>query len=349
MHNSPSILVFHRLWGDGKAFVISGGMSGELKVTSGKTNLIEIRSKKRRLLEVTAWVAFYFVNALVNATSGIIENIRRGGPFEPWEPFVWEFSSCIFILILVPAVLAVDRRYPITADSWAQRVALHLPCSVIFSILHVGAMVGLRKMIYTLVGSSYEFGHLWLELLYEYRKDLMSYFTLLVVIYAYREILRLRYGEVQMARSAIVTAPQIVDGTTRVTEPELDSRMLVSKGGTYSFIDITDIDWIDAAGNYVELHVGEHTYMLRGTMKHFTDTLAPHGFVRIHRSTIVNRARIERVVPIDNGDQTLVLIDGQHFRASRRYRSQLQQGELQQGADAGNRICEYETEDKNEL
>ncbi len=78
------------------------------------------------------------------------------------------------------------------------------------------------------------------------------------------------------------------------------------------------IDWVQAAGNYVELRAGGRTIVHRSSIAAAERHLAGHGFVRIHRSTLVRRDRIARVRPVD-----VVLTDGTHLKIGKRFRSQL--------------------------
>ena len=79
------------------------------------------------------------------------------------------------------------------------------------------------------------------------------------------------------------------------------------------------IDWIRAAGNYVELHGGGRTLVERAALSSLESELAPHGFVRVHRSLLVRRDRIARLRPLD-----LVMADGTILKMGKRYRSRLQ-------------------------
>ena len=77
----------------------------------------------------------------------------------------------------------------------------------------------------------------------------------------------------------------------RLREPVRD-RLVVKSSGRVYFVRIADIDWCEAAGNYVSLHVGPQSHLTRETMSHLESQLDPHQFVRIHRSTIVNVDRV---------------------------------------------------------
>lgn len=85
-------------------------------------------------------------------------------------------------------------------------------------------------------------------------------------------------------------------------------------------VDSDDIDWIDAAGDYMCLHVKGVTHVMRSTLKALMSKLDPDNFKRIHRSTVVNLARIERVTSQDKGEYTLDLDCGERLKVSRNYR-----------------------------
>ncbi len=228
---------------------------------------------------------------LLLATTILLEDYRAGEELVVWRPFLTEYSSALVALMLIPGVLYIDRQFPIANRNWYWRFLLHLPLSILFSILHISGMFALRKLIYDLMGEDFSMDPLPWVFLYEYRKDLGTYIALLMAIYAYREILRLRLGEAQLVRK----------------EDTSNEKILVSKRGVYHFIEPEEIHWIESAGNYVELHVGGETYMLRSTMKEIEKRLGTRHFVRIHRSTLVNRREIKSIMVGPSGGRKLTL------------------------------------------
>jgi len=94
-------------------------------------------------------------------------------------------------------------------------------------------------------------------------------------------------------------------------------RLLVPNGAKDSFVNVSDIDWIEAADYYSCLHVGNRKLMLRETIKQLASTLDPSNFVRIHRSVIVNVARVNEIFREGRGEGAVTLIDGQRLRMSR--------------------------------
>ena len=100
-------------------------------------------------------------------------------------------------------------------------------------------------------------------------------------------------------------------------------RIVVRSAGRVVFVRTLDIDWIEAAGDYVNLHVGKKSWLLRETIGEMERRLEPTGFRRIHRSTIVNTERIGELHALDNGEYHLVLRDGTQLKLSRSHRHQL--------------------------
>src|SRR5262249_56545121 len=101
-------------------------------------------------------------------------------------------------------------------------------------------------------------------------------------------------------------------------------RLVVKSGGRIYFVRTADIDWCEAAGNYVSLHVGQHSHLVRETMNRLETQLDPDQFVRIHRSTIVSVDRIQELRSSFNGEHVVMLRDGSRLTLSRGYRDALQ-------------------------
>ena len=97
------------------------------------------------------------------------------------------------------------------------------------------------------------------------------------------------------------------------------SRFMVKERGTIRFVDAEDVQWVEAAGDYVVLHAGKDNLMLRDTMTDMEDKLDPDSFVRVHRSHIVNINFVREIKSYFHGDYILYLNDGTELKVSRRY------------------------------
>jgi len=100
-------------------------------------------------------------------------------------------------------------------------------------------------------------------------------------------------------------------------------RLPVPVGNRVIFVNLADIDWIQAADQYVMLHVGAKEYLLRESLQHLADRLPREQFARIHRSRLVNVSKVCEVTRLRKGDAEVILADGRRLRSSRRYRNEL--------------------------
>jgi two-component system LytT family response regulator len=110
----------------------------------------------------------------------------------------------------------------------------------------------------------------------------------------------------------------------RRDQPKTD-RLVVKSGGRLFFLRADEIDWIEAAGNYVRLHLGEESHLFRETMNRMEARLDGRRFVRIHRSRIVNTERVKELQPWFNGEHVVILQNGTRLTLSRGYREKLQE------------------------
>lgn len=111
---------------------------------------------------------------------------------------------------------------------------------------------------------------------------------------------------------------------------QFTERLVVRSGGRIVILRVAEIDWIEAASNYVRLHAADREYLLRETMTALEAKLDPGEFVRIHRSTIVRIDRIRELEPLFQGDYVVILENGTRLTSSRGYRERLQ--DLLQGS-----------------
>src|SRR5687768_6448400 len=114
----------------------------------------------RRVVEIGFWVVLCVMNAMGNTLTTLID-IRREGldsRFQDWEPAVWEWSSNMVLLALVPFLVWFTRRFPLHFDTWRRNLPWHVLGSLAWSVMHVAAMVAIRKLAYAVQGAHYDFG-----------------------------------------------------------------------------------------------------------------------------------------------------------------------------------------------
>ena len=125
-------------------------------------------------------------------------------------------------------------------------------------------------------------------------------------------------------RRATTLGRQLLDLLPDARRPPERDRLLVRSSGRIHFVRTADIDWCEAAGNYVRLHTGSQSHLMRDTMSHLESNLDPQQFVRIHRCSIVNVDRIQELQSSLNGEYFVVLRSGTRLTLSRGYRDALQ-------------------------
>ena len=101
-------------------------------------------------------------------------------------------------------------------------------------------------------------------------------------------------------------------------------RLVIRTAGRILFLNVAEIDWIEAADNYVRLHTGRESHLLRETMNSLEKKLDPEQFLRIHRSRIINIRRIKELQPLFRGEFDIMLQDGTRLESGRGYRDRVQ-------------------------
>ncbi|WP_447776841.1 LytTR family DNA-binding domain-containing protein [Variovorax boronicumulans] len=307
-----------------------------------RKNLYERYEPIRRYVEVGFWIVLMTVQAVISTVVALIDARSRAVPRANWEVITWEVSSHVALLALVPVLVAVERRLsPLARDHWVRFLAGHLLASVLLSLAHVTAMFGLRAAVYAAAGEPYDFAGAMGRWGYEYLKDVRVYASMVFGVWAYRLFMLRLQGEARVLdppEEGVGPVPEVLaepEGfepsvhelpAPAVPPPARPERFLVRKLRREFLIAATDIDWLQAEGNYVGLHVNGHDYLLRATLTDFLTQLDPATFVRVHRSHAVNLGRIKEIEPLDGGDARLHMHDGTTVPCSRRYRDALRGG-----------------------
>ena len=269
----------------------AGGTTGWARVTSG----------------VPPW-GFVLAAAITFAicTVNVLSQLHDVPRLHPWQAMTTEYSSALMTLLLLPftARTLVLGRSPATGG-WARFLAVHGAGAVVYSLVHVGGFVLLRKAVHFAIGhETYRFGGFG-EWVYEFRKDILSY-ALMAAIFAF-------------ARSrAPAPAPPSVEPPG--SGAEAPARFDIRDGSRVIRPEVGEIAAVASAGNYVEFHLTDgRKPLMRTTLAAVEEELAVHGFLRTHRSWLVNAARVREIAPSGSGDMRLVLDTGLEAPLSRRY------------------------------
>jgi hypothetical protein len=293
------------------------GTDGGSRVTTGGTAGETGAGAEIRRFRFPPWVWLVYAGGLLLLSSVIgssywMEAGRGGAQVPAWPYVIDELTSIAVVFAATPAVFAWAGWLDPRRRGWALVVAGHLAGMAVFAALHIAGMNGLRMLAYPLFGGRYHAMHdvpLLAGLIYEGRKDALSYLAMVLGAWILAAALHRRAVAARSVAAAAGTTPdriEIRDGARRV------------------FVDPAELLWIEAAGNYVELHLPGHSHLQRQTLAAMEEALAGQGFVRIHRSRLVNRRHVRAVDSNDSGDFTVTLSDGRQIAGGRRWRAALQ-------------------------
>ncbi len=271
--------------------------------------------RNRHKWEFAIVIGILLIGWATNVGVEVLGDYRDGGDGSIRLQAILEATSHIAVLIALPLILWLERQVPLSLAHPFRSGLAHVLFSVVFSLIHVGVMYGLRRLasITGLLDFDYRWTNWPSEFAFEYLKDVKLYMLVIIIVYLYRFMLRRLQGEAGF----IAEQDQ--------TETEVPERILVKKLGSEFLVRTSEIEWIEACGNYVNLHVGDSVYMLRETMSRIQERLAPLGFQRIHRSAIVCLARVNEIRANPSGDGEVVLESGKRLPVSRRYRNELRE------------------------
>ena len=261
------------------------GMSGRLRGMNG----------------TPGWARAYAVTAGLLALAGAVNIATRwhdGRPGLPlWRPVLSETSSITSALAF--AWIAFAARDRTRGEGLARAVALHAGAACAFSALHCLGMWTLRRIVLTAAGVPYGWSIGPGQLFYELRKDVVTY-AVIALIY-------------QGVRRPVTAAPD-------TPPPPAAATYTIRDGAKLWRVETRDILAVLSAGNYVEFLLADgRRIMMRATLAGIGAELGEAGFVRVHRSWIVNAARVRALAPDSSGDYTLTLEGGASVPLSRRF------------------------------
>jgi hypothetical protein len=251
-----------------------------------------------------AWAAFAVVVLFIDLLD--VQAELRDGVHTGWAPVVWEYSSGLSSIVLFPAIWRV-ARWAWPGDGRPLRlIGVHASASLAFSLLHVAGFVLLRYLVYAMAGSRYHFDLR--DFPYEYPRDLIAYGLAAGGLWA--------LGRLLNAHAESAAEPASAQGV---------STFDIRDGARTLRVPLSEIAAVSSAGNYVEFNLVDcRKPLMRSTLGAMERQFAPRGFVRIHRSWLVNPERVEAIEPAGSGDFTVTLAGGIKAPLSRRFREALE-------------------------
>lgn len=234
------------------------------------------------------WLGLAMVGAAIGAFNAVnITSILHDRPgFGLATAVVCETSSWLsFILFAVIPWLAL-RMAPFSARPRWRFAAIHVPALGLFSVLHVSGFVLIRHAVFFAAGGHYGFAPLTQDFVYEFRKDTLGYALAALLFW-----IAARQRHAQPAATPLAGATfDIRDGASLIR------------------VRLGEILAVTSAGNYVEFLLADgRRPLMRRPLSALEEELGPHGFVRTHRSWLVNAARVTGLAPEGSGDYTVAL------------------------------------------
>jgi LytTr DNA-binding domain len=257
------------------------------------------------------WVAAFMVAFLVvDILSRLTELARSNSSLDPVKYAIYEMSSVAVIIALFPALAWVATRAAPGQHSWPRVIGVHAFAALLFSIVHIIAMVAIRKIAFlTIYGTPYIFtDNILREFIYEFRKDAVTYALVIFFITFGRQLAQQR-RELAASRE----------------DAKKSKRLTLKCGGRSIWVNASDVRWVKSASNYVEVAANGKTHLARATLSAIENQLNDAGVsaVRVHRSYVINTEYIEAIQPTGEGDVQIEMSDGTIVPGSRRFRDRL--------------------------
>lgn len=280
---------------DGKDPGTNGGGAG--------TSRFSVR--QMTLFAFGALLAYGLIRITSNVYSYLAERHAFGRDVPVSTAWAYEGTSLAAWLILITACWFFVATLRPPRFGWRATIAIHAALALPISFAHIALMVGFRMLVWRIAGDAYHFespdGS---PILYELRKNLATYAELILLIFLMQWLIA-RYG--------VVPAP--------AAGPQM---LAIGDGSVTHHLPVREIEHVAAAANYVEIAWRGHRLLHRATLSSLEDELADAGFVRIHRSRLIRRDAVRRVVTHKSGDFDVEMESGELLRGSRRYRENVE-------------------------
>ena len=279
----------------------------------------EQRSVDWRLPAV--WAVLLAISMVAQSYVYVADEARRGVAMGFGRALVIQGTSHLVIAALWPALYWLQRRWP--ASGGLGNILILGLAVVPFSLAHTAGMGALRLLWFSaIMGEAYRFPLTFDRLAYEFAKDVVSYGMLSVGVVVLGRLFRSSPAPAPAPAQPVPAEP--LAGGPLAGGPIPERFAVRQRGGREVMVEVADIDWVEAAGNYAILHVGGDTFEIRSSLSKLEGELDPRRFVRVHKSYVVNIARIAEVTPWISGDWRIRLQDGAEVNLSRRYRQRFE-------------------------
>ncbi|HKW40394.1 MAG TPA: LytTR family DNA-binding domain-containing protein [Gemmatimonadales bacterium] len=256
------------------------------------------------------WLGLWTLLGLVGSVQYFLADQRLAShPHTWWQALATSFSTWYLWGLLSLVVARLARRFQLDRAKFGRHFIIHLGASLDLALVQLFAGVGLQAVLHGLLREPFSFGQTLVDnFTLFYHWNVLTYWAIAAVVHA------LDYHAVLEERRV---------GAVESDARRPAERLLVADNGRSFFVRTADVDWIEAARNYVRLHSNGRVHTVRTTLAALEGRLDPGRFRRISRSALVNLDHIHEVQPWFHGDAIVILETGARVTLSRRYRRNL--------------------------
>jgi hypothetical protein len=244
------------------------------------------------------WLAF----VLVLEPDNILRAVKAGGGVSWTQELVRLTGAGLLGACATPAVLWLVRRFPVARDRWLRRAAVQIAGALVATLVLIGVSAILATAF---LGDGRPLPQAATE-------ELIANGPLVACAVV-----------ALMAMANVVHSIGHARGAAPIADDGYLTRLPIKTRGRVTVLDLDQVDWIETQGNYLALHVGGQTHLIRESLTALEPRLDPHRFARVHRRAMVAVDRIEAITALGAGDATLRLRGGAEVRLSRGYRGRL--------------------------
>lgn len=245
-----------------------------------------------------------------------LQHINSGRPFL-WLPTLAEFIVNYYTWVFIAVIIYwLGRRYKVRRSNWAKTLPVHFTASVLLGVFHIGIITAMLKLCKYFEYPSSTFFEIYLyTFLQLFHFEVLMYWVVLGLCYGFDHYARNNAWEVSTGNGS---------ENRNQFERAFICKLPVKNNSQTLFLQTDQIDWIEAADNYVNIYAGKRSFLLREKISVLHEKLDPQHFQRIHRSTIVNLSRVEKLRRLEDGHLLVVLRNDKTLRVSRGWQQQLQ-------------------------
>jgi hypothetical protein len=260
------------------------------------------------------WCGVWTALGVVSSIQLYFAHHRLGIAPDTWaDALAASLASWYLWGLFAPAVAWLGRRFRVDRATFGRHFFIHLGASLDLALVQLIGAVAVQDLVHTAASEPFSFGQTLVDnFTMTYLWNVLIYWTILAIVHALDY-----HRDLEERRLALADLEARVGGRRPAT------RLLVEDDGRSFFVRTAEVEWVEAARNYVRLHVGERAHLMRSTLTALEGRLDPDRFRRISRSTLVNLDRVREVQPWFHGDAVVILQSGTRVTLSRRYRQNL--------------------------